>query len=150
MGWVVATSGSGSRDSYLICWRVSTAETKQASLLLDTICDESLKSCIKTKEDDLDAATSWWRLWPASSPPELTSTKARTSCVRGERLMDQVKGSGQRPDAPASSAGVHTHSCTPRKLSSDWSGCLFRRRMRSQYWASACSSCSRYSVKRGG
>lgn len=27
--------------SYLICWSVSTAETKQASLLLDKICDTS-------------------------------------------------------------------------------------------------------------
>lgn len=33
----------GSHGSYLICWSVSTAETKQASLLLDTICDKGFK-----------------------------------------------------------------------------------------------------------
>lgn len=48
-----------SHDSYLICWRVSTAEMKQASLLLDTICDGSLKRCIKMKEEDTDSAIVW-------------------------------------------------------------------------------------------
>lgn len=43
-----------------------------------------------------------------------------------------------------------THSCTSRKLSSDWSGCLLSRRMRSQYSVSSCSSCREYRVKRGG
>lgn len=53
---VTFTTLVGSHDGYLICWRVSTAETKQASLLLDTICNESLKRCIKMNEEDIDSA----------------------------------------------------------------------------------------------
>lgn len=57
---------------------------KQASLLLDTICDECLKRCLKVKDENIDSAIVWWCIWPVSSLPKWTSTRARTSCIRGE------------------------------------------------------------------
>lgn len=57
--WVIFLSLVRSHDSYLICWRVSTAETKQASLLLDTICDDSLKRCLKMEGENIDSAAVW-------------------------------------------------------------------------------------------
>lgn len=74
----------------------------------------------------------------------------KTDINTGQNFLQNERKSGYRQLKKEECVWMfeQTHFCTPKKLSSDWSGCLFSWRTHSQY--SFCSSCRQQRVKRGG
>lgn len=146
------------RISNLICCRVSTAEAKQASLVLGWTYTQTQDVFTKFHSRP---SKKWCRkkikiyllLFPVCCDayrPEFPTKAEMLMNVTGHTISYHISYHMSACVDLFMCARIYTHCCTPRKARRARSGCLFRRNTQSQYTSSSFSLSRAYSVKRGG
>lgn len=75
--WFVGGSPQQKWSRRLYCWTQSGREV--------------LRGALKWRKEDIDSAIVCWCVWPVSSLPKWTSTRARTSCIREEPIRSKTR-----------------------------------------------------------